>query len=163
MSTSILELKKRIKQNIDNANIREYFKEQLRRLVDLIFDYVDVEGILLYGSVARGDGIPLKSDIDIIVISSSLPPDGIERTIMRRKFARVKPKDIEIIWATPKEFEIMYRKKVGLILDALYDGIILFDRTGFLKRFKERFEDELAKGKIQRRKGYWVIQEWTSS
>ena len=155
--TKLNEKKAKAKRIISELKIRDYFREQLYKFIDVIFDYVDVEAILLYGSVARGKGYPLKSDIDIILISSNLPPLGIERTLLRRKVAAKRPKDVEAIWATPEEFDSMYRKRLGFLLDALYEGIIILDEKNFLKKYKSLLQEELSQGKLTRRGAVWVL------
>ena len=158
ISINLNEKKMEIKNTIKALNIRDYFKEQLYKFIDVIYNYVDVEAILLYGSVARGKGIPLKSDIDVILVSSTLPSLGIRRTLLRRKVAVKRPKDVEAIWATPEEFDNMYKKRLGFILDALYEGIILFDENGFLKKYKSLLQWEMFHGKITRRRGAWILK-----
>ncbi|MGQ4915115.1 MAG: nucleotidyltransferase domain-containing protein [Candidatus Asgardarchaeia archaeon] len=145
-----------IKKRIEKLRIKPYFKEKLIKFIDIIFDYVEVEGLLLFGSVARGKGFPLRSDIDIILISSKLPSFGLERTLLRRKVSKVRPRDVQAIWVTPKELEIMYKRRLGFILDALYEGIILFDKNGFLKKMKELLKQELAEGKFMYKDGIWI-------
>jgi len=156
--TKLNEKKAKAKRIISELKIRDYFREQLYKFIDVIFDYVDVEAILLYGSVARGKGYPLKSDIDIILVSSNLPPLGIERTLLRRKVAAKRPKDVEAIWATPEEFDCMYRKRLGFILDALYEGLIILDENGFLRKYKQLLQEDLAQGKLTRRRGAWFLK-----
>lgn len=140
----------------ENIRLIEQYLEIIRRRVN-------VRGMMLFGSVARGDAKPYKSyesDIDLIVISEDLPADLEKRLLYKIEIETGTKSRVQAIWMTPKELEEHIEAKSGYVLDAFYEGIILYDPAGFLERKKAKLTEELNKKKVSKLKwGYsWNIK-----
>lgn len=140
----------------ENIRLIEQYLEIIRRRVN-------VSGVMLFGSVARGDAKPYKSyesDIDLIVISEDLPADLEKRLLYKIEVETGTKSRVQTIWMTPKELEEHIEAKSGYVLDAFYEGIILYDPADFLERKKAELMEELNKKKVSKLKwGYsWNIK-----
>lgn len=51
---------------------------------------------------------------------------------------------------TPKEFEDNLRSKNGWVIEALVDGIILYDPKHLLSKFRRKLLKELSENKVER-------------
>lgn len=88
-------------------------------------------GVVLYGSHARGTARP-DSDIDLLVIASELPESRVARAdfFVDLQFEAGYPYlHVSILGKTVAEFEGHFP---ALYLDIGLDGIVLFDRDGYL-------------------------------
>ena len=106
---------------IQNANFLRSIKEYLEKLFQLDRK---IQGILLFGSLARGEAIYSErevSDIDLIVIFSDgeLPNDHIERSKTKRELMDLALIGIDSIWMTKTEFEKSVQIKMDIILKFL--------------------------------------------
>jgi hypothetical protein len=99
--------------------------------VDKISEAISLVSAILYGSFARGD-FNLSSDIDVLIISDSLPSNPLARLelLYQFAFASIEPKAY-----TTKEFISLLKDGNLIIVDALKTGIILIDH-GFLSKLK---------------------------
>ncbi len=118
-------------------------------------------GILLFGSVARGNAKPYKtyeSDIDLLVILKNIPKNLSERILFKIKIGReldLNPA-IQAIWMTPHDLEEHMRAKAGYILDAFDEGTILFDPEEFLERKRKNLLNELKRKGVIKTKVGWM-------
>lgn len=113
----------------------------------------EVEFVVLYGSRARGDWKPW-SDFDVLVGLSV--DDG--KPFLRRLdeyWALKEPLVQPLVYSRP-EWERMVEEFRPLFLDALADGVVLFDRGGW-ENLKRRFERWLEEGKVRREGRLWRI------
>lgn len=126
------------KENIDS--IKQYF--------DIISKNLNIVSVLLFGSVAKGEAKPFKSyesDIDLLMIIEGLP-DNLEKRLLHKMKAEEGTRSrVQAIWMTPRELEEHIEAKSEYIIDALDEGIILYDPKGFLKRKKSDLLKELHK------------------
>lgn len=78
---------------------------------------------VLVGSVARGD-FHAGSDIDVVLISASLPAHPLERSELLYSLidGAIEPKGYH-----PEEFRRMLRRKNPLAVEAVTAGIVLID------------------------------------
>lgn len=128
------------------------YKEVLERYVRLLLKDEKVVGLVLFGSLARGLEKPFpESDIDVIVVARDLPEDLFER---RRMATRVKKGEtlVEDIWITPEELIEGVEGGWGVLLDALEDGIVLYDKLGVISEAKR-----LLKTLFRRIGRVWVL------
>jgi predicted nucleotidyltransferase len=61
--------------------------------------------VIVFGSIVKGNWYPLKSDIDILIISEDLPDEWDKRRIIKNKIKSVLPSSspFKIHLATKKE------------------------------------------------------------
>lgn len=127
--------------------------------------------ICVFGSVARGEAKP-DSDIDVLVVAKSLPMD-IGMRIKETNYIHEHLKKSEAyiflrksnlaglvsdIFFAPEEIE----RHPPILLDIIYDGIILYDKNSFLsnalRTLKERLEAQKAR-KVKTEKGhFWILK-----
>jgi predicted nucleotidyltransferase len=136
-----------------------YFKRRLKKYLEELKNIpLDIEGILLFGSVANGrehyddDYI---SDIDLIIISRDLPEDLWLRNEELFKLTYRFDSGIQAIWWTPEEADQRVKNMDLLALDAFDEGRILVDEHDFLKNLKKKLASNLKKKGVIKKKLYW--------
>lgn len=108
-----------------------------RRYVEKVLEREDIIGILVFGSVARGEERPFpESDIDVLVIAKNLPKNPSIRRMTTLKYRR-EVGIIEDIWLTPNELLDAVEGGWGVVLDALADGIIVYDKERILEKARD--------------------------
>lgn len=117
--------------------------------------------LLLYGSVARGEGVE-HSDYDFYVIARNLPERPIQRSIFLRGvlFGVQLERRYSIRSKRPEEMKDI----LPLFLDLATDGIILYDKGDFAKKFFEKVLRKTEERKLVRYRtedGYygWRFEE----
>ncbi len=143
---------------IQNSKFLGSIKEYLERLFNLD---KKVQGVLLFGSLARGEAIYSEreiSDIDLIVIFSDgeLPNDHIKRSKIKRESMGLALLGFDSIWLTKTEFEKSVRIKMDIILSCLDEGKILFDPNDLIKNQKNKLIRELKEKGVKKRRNYWI-------
>lgn len=134
-------------------DLNEGYASLLRNYIEKVKD--KVLGIVLFGSLARNQGLPFpKSDIDLVVIAEDLPEDLFERAKYVRAIEKT-PSIIQSIWMTEEELTDHIQARAGYILDMIHEGIIIFDR-GFLKKRIEKARGEIEEKGIRRIGKCWV-------
>ena len=137
----------------------DYFRERLLSyLVDLFELPLRIKGILLFGSVARGDAVINEehmSDIDLIVISEDFPEDKWARKEKMFEFTRNFAGGVQALWWTPEELVKKVENKFYLLLDALDEGKILHDPEGLLHEQRRKLRADLGKKGVIKRELYW--------
>jgi len=129
------------------------YREHLNEFVKRILEKEDVIGILVFGSIAKGKEKPFpESDIDVLVVARKLPKNILERRLRNLKY-KIGIESIEDIWLTPEELLEGVEGGWGVILDALADGIIVYDKEGILKKAREK-----VKRKYKRIGRIWILQ-----
>jgi len=151
-----------------------HYSPLLRDYCQLLSSFYDekLEGVVLFGSVARGDW-KRESDIDLLVVVDSWETIGDraridELSTLKGRLARCRSHaeamrdgfvpaihELPLAPAQLNEFRRVY-------LDIALDGILLFDRVGKLKEFIEQTRAR-AKAAGSRRvvypdgKFYWIL------
>lgn len=143
---------------IKDSEYQELIEQYIGKIQDVFGE--KVIGVLLFGSVARGVAKPLssaESDVDLILVVEGLPRLQ-ERIIMVSKLvARLNLSSIiQAIYMTPDEFETHVKSKSGWIIDAIVDGIVLYDPKNFLQRSKEKLLNELKEKGVERTPYGWA-------
>jgi len=146
----------------------ELYKEFLDDLLSVLREQFQEDKIIscaLFGSVARGEAKPY-SDIDLLIICKkrNLNSTGkftkilfeLEKTKEYKKLLSMGlHPDPYPIFVTPEELS----KNPLILLDILDHGIILYDKTNFLKQklqgFKEKLK-QLGARKITFEDGSWA-------
>lgn len=124
---------------------------------------IDISGLMLFGSTARGEAKPYnsyESDIDLLVIIKDLSVDFQDRLLKKIDIEADTKSRVQAIWMTPEELVEHIEAKAGYILDAFEEGIILYDPKFFIEDKKQELIQELnKKGVIKLKWGYsWNIK-----
>jgi len=137
--------------------LQEELFKNLSKIVKKILELEgdNLESIILFGSRARGDYLS-DSDFDILIILKECKDRMIDRPLKYYEVISSMPIDLSVY--TVNEFEKMYKDGNCLVLDILYEGVVLYDR-GFFAKMRERFMKMLRDGKIERLKDGWRIIE----
>ena len=90
----------KVRAALRRAGVPDVFAEKITAYVRSLEKYISLEGLLLFGSVARGN-VRWGSDIDLIVVSRDL--SRVDRFRLRREVAMTRPGAIEALWFTPDE------------------------------------------------------------
>lgn len=103
----------------------------------------DVEFVVLFGSMARGDW-SRGSDYDVLIgLARDEEARWIDRLVPLTRMAGATP--VEALAYTLDEIENMFRHFNLIVLAALRDGLVLFDRGGW-KIYQQRFEQLKTRG-----------------
>lgn len=114
----------------------------------------DVAFVVLYGSMARGDW-SRSSDFDVLV---GLLQDPQARLIDRLgTFGELSDGWVEALPYTLHQVERMFRSFNLVVLAALRDGVVLYDR-GAWRALQERFQSLRSKGLLTQEHRGW---SWT--
>lgn len=143
---------------IKDSEYRRVLKQYLEKVLKVFKD--KAIGVILFGSVAKGNAKPFssaESDIDLIVVIRNLPSLQ-DRIIMISKLVRELeiPSIIQAIYMTPEELESHIKSMAGWIINAMVDGIILYDTGNFLTGLRERLLKELKEKGVERTPYGWV-------
>lgn len=131
---------------------RREYQEHLNKFIERIISRADVVGILIFGSVARGLEKPFpESDIDVLVIARDIPQNLYERRIKNLKY-KEGAETVEDIWLTPKELLDGIDGGWGVLLDAIADGIIVYDKEGILRTARK-----IVHKKFKRVGRIWIL------
>jgi len=112
----------------------------------------EVDFVVLYGSRARGTHRP-HSDYDLLVglsAESSLT--------FNERFYEFNPSVALMVEAkpfTPSELGKMWFKYKRMMLDPLYEGIVLLD-NGAWKHYQEAFKSVMERGILEREGTAWI-------
>ena len=140
----------------------DFFLRKVEKYLNHLFQTKkEVAGLILFGSLARGEATDSKekrSDIDLIIIfkDNELPKHHRKRQELKLNLMELAPSGVDSLWMTEKEFISLVRIKTDIILYALDEGIILYDPIGFVKKQKEDLFKELKKKGVKKEKHYWV-------
>jgi predicted nucleotidyltransferase len=149
---------------LKNLKIRQ------REYIPVIEEYLDklhrnfgekIVGVLLFGSVARGDAKPLKkyeSDIDLIVLIRGIPENISERLTLKAKLVMELRLGscVQGFWMPPEELPRLVGARTGYIMDALTEGILLYDPERIIEESKKTLERELKERGVEKKKYGWV-------
>lgn len=121
-----------------------------------------IAGVILFGSVARGEESE-RSDVDLLVLWEGLDVNPRERYVyVYRVVSRYFPPSVRLT-VLDMEYSgfLRVRKLTPLLLNVMYDGVVLYDRHGLLEEFLSKVRRELrAKGVRRRKSGkyyYWEL------
>jgi hypothetical protein len=169
--TELIEAPKAEVKNLDRIPHR-VFAEVLKRYCKILLDHFKdrLLGVLVFGSVARGDWTP-DSDIDLLVVVEGWGKPTWERSEELLKLRNelrgteeysraMRAGHVPIIQHYPldKDEALGFHR---MYLDASLDGIILFERDGFLSGVLEGVRKKLIEEGARRVTSpsgefYWV-------
>ncbi|TKJ23808.1 MAG: hypothetical protein CEE43_01205 [Promethearchaeota archaeon Loki_b32] len=140
----------------------EYFFKKIEKYLHHLFKVnKEVVGVILFGSIARGDATyseEKKSDIDLIIIfrDNELPVHHKKRSEVKLKLMELAPSRVDSLWMTEGEFINLVKIKTDIILYALDEGRILYDPLGLIKKQKDNLFRELKNKGVKKEKHYWI-------
>ncbi len=141
-------LQKKLRDLPRYSSLENYVKTLMKEKGDR------VESIVLFGSMAKGNYTKF-SDYDLLIIVSRESLSFKDRLY---EYSLYSDGWVEPFTYTKEEVEKMFREFNPLILDALKDGIIIYDKTGFWKDLKKKFNKLLSSGTITPKKNGWIIK-----
>ncbi len=100
---------------------RDEMIEAAARFAAKLPDDLGIHGVVVFGSVARGD-FNVWSDIDVLVVADNLPERGIDRLAGLQR--DVPPKVQAIAW-TPNELADRARKHDPIATEAVERGVVV--------------------------------------
>jgi predicted nucleotidyltransferase len=152
-----------------------YFRPLLKVLTERMVQHFgdDLLGVLLFGSVARGDWTKY-SDIDLLVLLRRMPR-GLMGTMskllaLRKELRRTREYErafgagyVPTVEFYPLALEDARRFR-RIYLDAFTEGIVILDREGHLRDLMERFRRRMQEGGAKRvetpgRGHYWQLED----
>nr|MDO8062829.1 nucleotidyltransferase domain-containing protein [Candidatus Freyrarchaeum guaymaensis] len=105
-------------------------------------------GLMLFGSYARGEASE-GSDVDVLVVLrgvSGLNVRGEIYSVLARHVGRaVTLVDVDLEVVSRGDFEV-----TPLLLNALYDGVIVYDEFGVLEKLKRKVAELVEKARLVR-------------
>ena len=161
-------------ENLDRIPHRSYvplIERYCRLLAEKFGDRL--RSIVIFGSVARGDW-RRDSDIDLLVVVDDLGGNVWTRVkelwpVKRRLMETNEYKELRRagFWPIIQNYPLSTdeaRRTQRVYLDIVEDGIVLFDRDGFirgvLQRVTSRLQDLGARRvRVPGRGGFWVLKE----
>ena len=109
---------------IEQAGVRTtVLQAAVSRLRDSIASFSGLDGVLIYGSFARGDVGP-ESDLDVIILQETCLPFAARAAPLRRQLDDVLDVPYDLSVYTPEEFKTLSRSW-PLIMEANAEGIWL--------------------------------------
>jgi len=147
--------------NLNSIN-NEYFSNKLDKYLNQVSQTKrDVVGIILFGSLARGDAVlseEKKSDIDLIIIfkNKEIPEHPRNRNKLKFELMRSAPAGVDSIWVTEDEFRNLVQIKADIILYALDEGKVLYDPKKLIQKQKDELFQDLEKKGVKKEKHYWT-------
>ena len=133
------------------------------RVKEMVSENQFISGVILFGSIARGEEHG-RSDIDLLILWENLRIDPSERYIyIYRIVSKYFPSTNLTLLDIEYSSFLNARKITPLLLNIIYDGIVLYDKYGKLEDFLSRVKRELETKGIKRRKigryYYWMLPE----
>ncbi len=112
----------------EGMKIQKRYQEPVREFVKVALEkYGDkIEGIILFGSVARGKAKE-DSDIDVLVVGDVSLEELVDISfpILLEYGELISAKDME-----KDHFEFLAREEYSFVRNVLRDGVVLYERMG---------------------------------
>lgn len=104
---------------LDRPHLIERLKSAAQTLIEL---HPEIEQIVLFGSLARGDAVP-GSDADLLIVVSHSTEPFLDRTV------RYRPADVgvgvDVVAYTREELAALLEAGNAFVQQALRDGMVL--------------------------------------
>lgn len=111
-----------------------------------------IVSVVLFGSMAK-ETYTIHSDYDLLIVVSEERLDLKDRFY---EYSKYSDGWVEAFVYTVEEVREMFRDKNTLILEALKDGVTLYDK-GFWENLRKEFEELLRCGIVTPKKDGWII------
>ena len=109
---------------LDRPAVLEATRKAVNELAE---NQPEIQKVILFGSMARGDAVP-GSDVDLLVVVTESDRSFLDR-IARYRPSGI-PVGVDVFPYTQQEFDKMLEEGNGFIRQALAEGMLLFDRAG---------------------------------
>ncbi len=134
--------------------------ESLGKLLKLLAERYKLRAFVVFGSRARGDWKPW-SDTDVVIILELDAPlkwgKLWELDLPKEAFRLAGRACVEERIFTPKQFRELLRSFGFTALDALEEGVVLYD-DGFWEGLKSEFEEMKRKKVVQKTEKGWILR-----
>lgn len=104
-------------------------ERELIRLVKAIARQYQPEKIVLFGSLARGEGSK-ESDVDLLIVKRTVAPRIHRRVEALRGIPRNIPLDVIVL--TPEELEFLEKEQSPFIREILAEGKVVYDQESLV-------------------------------
>ncbi len=115
----------------------------------------NVVGIILFGSFARGGEY---RDVDVIVVLEGLDKPLLERAKLEveiRRAINLTDLDVDVLIYDWEEFRDDLENRFPLLLDAAFDGLVIYDTGEIAPALEAAREDARARGIERTETGGW--------
>ncbi|MFO8017798.1 MAG: nucleotidyltransferase domain-containing protein [Promethearchaeia archaeon] len=126
--------------------------DKLINFLKSFYKNYSAEFIILFGSGAKGN-FNYKSDIDLLIVSDAIKGNYFSKL---RKMFDISKGGIDFFVYSTEEFKKMVNTYHLLAIEALANGILLYDK-GLGKNYKNQIRELVKTNKLQRSKHAWVI------
>ena len=128
------------------------WRRNLEKFVDSVKRFYGKVLIILFGSRARGE-YSAYSDTDILIVLENYNEEDLRRLLsLAYKFDLISPE----IHLFDKQYVLNNFEENTVLLDAVYEGTVLFDSLGIVEELKRRLAEYLNKG-FRRNKNGWKL------
>jgi len=127
------------------------WRKNLKRFVTEVEEKYNNVTIILFGSRARGDYSAL-SDTDILVILEKASIEILEDILSIAYKSDLIAPEIHLF---EKEWVLENFEKNTVLLDAIYEGIVLIDNLRIIKQLKDRLAQLMKLGWKKERDGWF--------
>jgi len=127
------------------------WRKNLKRFVTEVEEKYNKVTIILFGSRARGDYSAL-SDTDILVILEKASIEILEDILSIAYKSDLIAPEIHLF---EKEWVLENFEKNTVLLDAIYEGIVLIDNLRIIKQLKDRLAQLMKLGWKKERDGWF--------
>lgn len=111
---------------------------------------ISTRSVILFGSYARGD-FTEESDVDVCVVSDNFPWGEKGRHILG---SLCRLRRVQTLVYSSQEFLEALRRLSPVVLDILYEGVVL-DDDGFIKKARLLFDELRIKFGLERLHDGW--------
>ena len=108
---------------LDRQGVLEAVKKGVERLAQA---RPEVQRVILFGSLARGDAVP-GSDVDLLVVVSTSDRPFLDRSSQYRPTGI--PIGVDVFAYTEEELNSMLEEGSAFVKDAVTEGTVLFERV----------------------------------
>jgi len=127
-------------------------RDKLIEFLNKFYSKYKAEFVILFGSSATGN-FNYRSDIDLLIVSNSVEGDYFEKL---RKMYDISSGGIDFFVYNLDEFDEMVMEFHPITLEALYNGILLYD-DGLGKKYKKRVKKLVENDILRKSKHSWIL------
>ncbi|MHA1253371.1 MAG: nucleotidyltransferase domain-containing protein [Candidatus Helarchaeota archaeon] len=135
------------------ANLKGYKNiSKIRQFLEKLLEKFDIEFVILFGSLAKGNWNH-RSDIDLLIVSDSIKGNFFQRLY---EIQKISPGGIDFFIYKLNEFDKLFQEFCLIALESLGTGILIYDK-GIGKNYMDKIRKLINSGKILKIKQGWKI------